>query len=75
MGRHRRCRRTAMKATHDDTTFTLTGRYWSGTYPLEELPKQLAFYRRQRADFPKSGTSYDETIEELERLTKILSAE
>ncbi|MBK4216142.1 hypothetical protein JJJ17_09410 [Paracoccus caeni] len=62
-----------MKATHDDKTFTLTGRYWSGTYPLEDLPKQLAFYRMLRAEYPKSGTSYDETIAELERLTKILT--
>ncbi|RNF32968.1 hypothetical protein A7A09_019335 [Paracoccus methylarcula] len=26
-----------MKATHNDKTFTLIGKYWSGTYPLEQL--------------------------------------
>lgn len=54
-----------MKVTHTETTFTMTGRYWSGTYPISELPKWLSFYQRLRADFPKSGTAYDECIEEL----------
>ncbi|RJE84047.1 hypothetical protein [Paracoccus onubensis] len=59
-----------MKATHDDKTFTLTGRYWSGTFPIEELPKQLAFYRGQRAKFSKAKGVYDATIEALEKLEK-----
>jgi len=62
----------AMKATHDETTFTLTGTYWSATYPLEELPKWLAFYRRQKERFPKAGNSYDETVASLEALAKEL---
>ncbi|WP_330447950.1 hypothetical protein FLP41_03405 (plasmid) [Paracoccus marcusii] len=61
-----------MKVTHTDRIFTMTGRYWSGTYPLSELPKWLSFYQRLRADFPKSGTAYDECIEELEQLTQQL---
>ncbi|MDP0925651.1 hypothetical protein Q0601_00550 [Paracoccus onubensis] len=56
-----------MKATHDDKTFILTGRYWSGIFPVEELPKQLAFYRGQRAKFPKAKGTYDATIEALEK--------
>ena len=61
-----------MKVTHTETTFTMTGRYWSGTYPISELPKWLSFYQRLSADFPKSGTAYDECIEELEQLTQQL---
>ncbi|MCV2448443.1 hypothetical protein [Paracoccus sp. DMF] len=61
-----------MKATHDEATFTLTGNMWSATYPLDELPKWLAFYRRQKARFPKAGDSYDGTIAALEALAKDL---
>lgn len=61
-----------MKVTHTETTFTMTGKYWSGTYPLAEFPKWLNFYQRLRDDFPKSGTAYDECIEELERLAERL---
>jgi hypothetical protein len=61
-----------MKITHDDKTFTITGQQWSGTYPLQDLSKWLAFYRRQRADFPKAGPSYDATIAGLEALAKKL---
>lgn len=61
-----------MKVTHTETTFSMTGRYWSGTYPISELPKWLSFYQRLRADFPKSGTAYDKCIEELEQLTQQL---
>ncbi len=57
-----------MKATHDDTTFTLTGEVWSSTYPLEELPKWLRWYRGQKRRFAKAGDSYDATIAALETL-------
>ncbi|MDQ7263986.1 hypothetical protein NM680_19505 [Paracoccus sp. PS-1] len=62
-----------MKATHDESTFTLTGKIWSATYPLDELPKWLAFYRSRRARFPKAGDSYDATIAALEELERTLS--
>ncbi|MBK4217029.1 hypothetical protein JJJ17_13920 [Paracoccus caeni] len=62
-----------MKATHDDKTFTLARRYRSRIYPLEELPEQPAFYRMLREEYPKSGKTYDETIAEFERPTKIMS--
>ncbi|MBD9529076.1 hypothetical protein [Paracoccus sp. PAR01] len=58
-----------MKATYDDTAFTLTGTYWSGTYPLEDLPSWLGFYRQQRDLHPKATGKYDASIAELERLT------
>ena len=61
-----------MKITHTDTTFTMSGTHWTGSYPLDELTKQLAFYRHLRADFPKSGTSYDAIIEGLEALAREL---
>lgn len=57
-----------MKVSHTETMFTMTGRYWSGTYPIIELPKWLNFYQRLRADFPKAGQSYDKCISELESL-------
>ncbi|SIQ39353.1 hypothetical protein SAMN05421641_10777 [Paracoccus thiocyanatus] len=57
-----------MKATHDETTFTLTGEIWSATYPLDELPKWLRWYRSRKARFPKAGNSYDATIAALEGL-------
>ena len=59
-----------MKVTHDESTFTLTGTIWSATYPLEELPKWLAFYRSRKARFPKAGNSYDATIAALEQLER-----
>ena len=57
-----------MKVTHTETMFTMTGRYWSGTYPISELSKWLIFYQRLREDFPKSGQSYNKIISELESL-------
>ncbi|MDP0925692.1 hypothetical protein Q0601_00760 [Paracoccus onubensis] len=63
-----------MKITHDDKTFTLTGRYWSGTFPIEELPKQLAFYRSQRDKFPKARGAYDAPIAALEKLEEEIGA-
>lgn len=59
-----------MKVTYTETMFTITGRYWSGTYPIRELPKWLSFYQRLRADFPKSGTEYDKCIDGLEKISK-----
>lgn len=61
-----------MKITHTATTFTMSGDHWTGTYPIEEQPRQLAFYRRMRADFPKSGTAYDASIVGLEALAREL---
>lgn len=59
-----------MKITNTDTTFTMSGSHWTGSYPLKELTKQLAFYRQLRADFPKSGKSCDTIIEGLEALAR-----
>lgn len=64
-----------MKITHTDSTFTMSGTHWTGTYPIEELRSQIAFYRRMRADFPKSGTAYDGTIDGLEALARELGVQ
>ena len=61
-----------METSHDDSTFTLTRGAWSNTYPLEDLQKWLAFYRRQKEHFPKSGTNYDASITAIEALAKKL---
>jgi hypothetical protein len=47
-------------------TFTLTGKVWANTYPLEDMPKWLEFYRRQRENFPKADGAYDAIIGALE---------
>lgn len=49
---------TAMKATRDGDTFTLLGRDWSGTYPMAELPRWLAFYRDHDCQ-PRHGPGGD----------------
>ena len=55
-----------MEATRDEKTFTLTGRDWSGVYPLEELPKWTAFYRRMRDAHPSGAPYYDKAVQALE---------
>lgn len=55
-----------MKATRDEQTFTLAGVQWSGAYPLEELPKWLAFYRRMRDAHPNGAPYYDAAVMALE---------
>lgn len=57
-----------MKVTHTDTTFTITGKYWEGTYPLADFPKWLTFYRKMHDDFPKGRDKYAFIVNELEKL-------
>jgi hypothetical protein len=59
----------AMQITIDKSTstYTLTGKVWSNTYPLEDMPKWLEFYRRQRENFPKADGAYDDIIAVLEQ--------
>lgn len=64
-----------MKITHTASTFTMSGGKWTGTYPIEQLPGQISFYRKLRADFPKSGTAYDGTIDGLEALARELGVQ
>ena len=64
-----------MKITHTESTFTMSGGKWTGIYPIEELPSQIDFYRKMRADFPKSKTAYDGTIDSLEALARELGVQ
>lgn len=57
----------------DGQTFTLTRGAWSNTYPVADLAKWLAFYRDQKALFPKAGASYDASIAALEALARQLA--
>ncbi|MCJ8138576.1 hypothetical protein [Falsirhodobacter halotolerans] len=63
-----------MKVTHDPDarTFTITGKAWWDTYPIEDLGKWLAFYRMLRDEHPKAQGAYDATIAGLEGLAKEL---
>lgn len=58
-------------ATYDSEagTFTLTKGTWSGTFPIDDLPKCLAFYRRQQELFPDHAASYGDDVGALEVLT------
>ena len=57
-----------MKATRDEQTFTMAGVQWSGTYPLEDLPRWLAFYRRMRDAHPSGAPYYDAAVKALEEI-------
>lgn len=63
-----------MKITHDSEArkFSITGRTWSGTYPIEELPGWLVFYRTLQAEHPKANGAYDATVAGLAALAKEL---
>lgn len=65
--------RSAMSktATHDPEaqTFTIRGSGWWDTYPIADLPKWLAFYRKMDADYPKAAGQYAGTVAALEALT------
>lgn len=56
----------------ENGSYTHVKRSWSNTYPVERLAEWIAFYKKQRADFPKSGKHYDEDIAKLEALAKQL---
>jgi len=57
-------------ATIDSTgkNFTMAKGSWSATFPLSDLPKWLAFYRRQQELFPAHAHHYDEDVRALEAL-------
>lgn len=66
----------AKTATYDPETqtFTLRGTGWFDTYPIADLPKWLAFYRKMDEDFPKSKGVYLEWVAALEALQKQIGA-
>ena len=53
----------------DGTTFTMARGAWANSYPLTDLPKWIAFYRRQAKLHP-GQSSYADDIEALEGLKR-----
>lgn len=56
-----------MRATRTETTFTLASEGWSEVYPIEELPKWLAFYRGRREKHPRVAVFYDPMLRHSSR--------
>jgi len=61
-------------ATYDSAagTFTMTKGAWSMTSPISDLPKWLAFYRRQQELFPDHASVYADDVDALEMLARQL---
>ncbi|WP_147391973.1 hypothetical protein [Paracoccus onubensis] len=57
-----------IKTAHD-RAITLNDEQWTGTYPVAELSRRLAFHRGQRAKFVKAKVTYDPTIAALGKLS------
>lgn len=57
-------------ATYDSKTgtFTLEKGIWRGTFPIEDLPKWLKFYRQQQERYPTHAAQYAPDVEALEAL-------
>ena len=53
----------------DGTTFTMARGVWANSYPLADLPKWIAFYRRQAEAHPNRA-SYAEDVQALEALKR-----
>lgn len=70
-----RVKASPMKVTYDPTahTFTMHGQALISTYPVEDFPKWLEFYRRMQANYPKAKGAYDATVIALEAFAKELS--
>lgn len=65
------------KATYDSAAgaFTLTKGTWQGTFPVDDLPKWIAFYRDQRERYPAHAATYDDDVKALEKLAAKLMSE
>ncbi|WP_435170310.1 hypothetical protein [Falsirhodobacter sp. 1013] len=55
-------------------TFTMQGQFLISTYPIEDFPKWLEFYRGMKADYPKAKGAYDATVAALEAFAKEMAA-
>lgn len=60
-----------MNVTYDSAagTFTMAKGGWTNTYPISDLPKWLAFYRKQQDLFPRYASFYQDSVDGLERLS------
>lgn len=63
----------------DRKTVTMTGAYWSATFPASDLPKKIRFYRDlwERGGKGKGqpgpyARSYDKSVKALERVMKMM---
>ena len=60
-----------VEASADGQSFTITKSAWSGTYPIDALPRQLKFYRQLRDR--KNGAyaqHYGPTVRALEEFAR-----
>lgn len=57
----------------DSRTYSHVKKSWSNIYPIERLAEWIAFYKKQRQDFPRAGSVYDEDIAALEDLARRLN--
>ncbi len=66
-----------MNITYDSTagTFTMAKSGWTNTYPISDLPKWLAFYRKQQELFPRYASFYQDSVDGLEKLTAELRSD
>lgn len=64
-------------ATYDSTagTFTVVKDRWQGTFPIQDLPKWLNFYRQQQERYPTHAASYAPDVEALQNLALRLAAD
>lgn len=62
-------------ATYDSTTetITMTKGAWAQTFPVDDLPKWLAFYRLQQERFPAHADNYETDVRALEAVARSLS--
>ncbi|MCW5706915.1 hypothetical protein [Shinella sp.] len=58
----------------DGRSFKMTRGAWSSDYPLSDLPKWLAFYRRQQELFPAHAGQYADDVAALDRLAASIGA-
>lgn len=56
----------------DRTSFTMKRGVWSSSYPVSDLPKWTAFYRRQQELYPAHADQYAESFNALRELAASL---
>ena len=56
----------------DRKSFTMTRGVWSSSYPISDLLKWTAFYRRQQELYPEHADQYAESFNALAKLAASL---
>lgn len=57
----------------DRKSFAMRRGEWTSRYPVSDLPKWLAFYRRQQEIFPAQAEQYAKDFDALEKLAASLA--